>query len=120
MTTGVPQAGWYPDPSGEPGQKYWDGRQWQSDGPDPTNAPFGVDVYGRPLSDKSKLVAGLLQILFSPLALGRWYLGYNDLATKQIVVTVVTCGFGAFWALFDGISILTGNVPDPDGRTLRN
>ncbi len=31
-------AGWYPDPSGEPGEKYWDGQTWQADGP-PTIPP---------------------------------------------------------------------------------
>jgi len=24
----APQPGWYPDPSGAPGQRYWDGQQW--------------------------------------------------------------------------------------------
>jgi hypothetical protein len=28
MTTQLP-AGWYADPSGNPGQKYWDGQNWQ-------------------------------------------------------------------------------------------
>ncbi|AGB21294.1 Protein of unknown function (DUF2510) [Mycobacterium sp. JS623] len=27
-TSANPQAGWYPDPSGVAGQRYWDGRQW--------------------------------------------------------------------------------------------
>ncbi len=31
MTTGPPAPDWYPDPSGKPGLKYWDGRQWHSD-----------------------------------------------------------------------------------------
>lgn len=28
MTQPSQPAGWYPDPSGAPGQRYWDGRQW--------------------------------------------------------------------------------------------
>jgi Protein of unknown function (DUF2510) len=28
MTQPAPQAGWYPDPSGTPGQRYWDGQKW--------------------------------------------------------------------------------------------
>jgi Protein of unknown function (DUF2510) len=28
MTTELPPAGWYPDPTGKPGQKYWDGQAW--------------------------------------------------------------------------------------------
>ncbi|WP_454792613.1 DUF2510 domain-containing protein [Mycolicibacterium lutetiense] len=30
MTTGLPAPGWYPDPSGEPGQMYWDGQGWNN------------------------------------------------------------------------------------------
>jgi Protein of unknown function (DUF2510) len=25
---GAPKAGWYPDPAGSGGQRYWNGRQW--------------------------------------------------------------------------------------------
>ena len=126
MTSGQPAAGWYPDPGGGPSQMYWDGRQWRSDIPPPSVgvAPYfgpgyGVDAYGRPLSDKSKVVAGLLQIFLSTFAVGRFYLGYTQLAIIQIVVTVCTCGVGAIWPLVDGIMILMGKVPDADGRTLR-
>ena len=28
MTSSMPPPGWYPSPSGEPGQRYWDGRNW--------------------------------------------------------------------------------------------
>ncbi|ORV89919.1 hypothetical protein AWC11_13535 [Mycobacterium interjectum] len=84
------------------------------------DAPYGVDAYGRPLSDKSKVVAGLLQIFLSTFAVGRFYLGYTNLAIIQIVVTVCTCGIGAFWPLIDGIMIIMGKVPDAQGRTLRD
>ena len=57
-------------------------------------APFGVDAYGRPLSDKSKLVAGLLQLFLGGFGVGRFYLGYTNLGIAQIVVTLVTCGLG--------------------------
>jgi Protein of unknown function (DUF2510) len=30
MTIQLPPAGWYPDPSGKPGQMYWDGQRWQT------------------------------------------------------------------------------------------
>jgi TM2 domain-containing membrane protein YozV len=80
---------------------------------------YGVDAYGRPLSDKSKLVAGLLQILLGSLGIGRFYLGYTTIGVLQIVVTFVTCGIGSIWGLIDGILILIGNVPDAQGRTLR-
>lgn len=134
MTPEQPAAGWYPDPAGGPGQMYWDGQQWQANAGAPAasqgvapygggaggGAPFGVDAYGRPLSDKSKVTAGLLQIFLSTFAVGRFYLGYNNLAIIQIVVTVCTCGIGAFWPFIDGIMIIMGKVPDAQGRTLRD
>jgi TM2 domain-containing membrane protein YozV len=81
--------------------------------------PFGVDAYGRPLSDKGKLVAGLLQIFLGSFGVGRFYLGYNGIAIAQIAVTWLTCGIGAIWPFVDGILILIGKVPDSNGRTLR-
>ena len=83
-------------------------------------AAFGVDAYGRPLSDKSKIVAGILGILLGSFGVGRFYLGYTNIGVLQLVVSVVTCGIGSIWGLIDGIMILMGNVPDPEGRTLRD
>ncbi|HET7667244.1 MAG TPA: TM2 domain-containing protein [Mycobacterium sp.] len=83
-------------------------------------AYYGVDAYGRPLSDKSKLTAGLLQIFLGGFGVGRFYLGYTNIGVLQLVVTIVTCGIGSIWGLIDGILILIGNVPDPEGRTLRD
>jgi TM2 domain len=83
-------------------------------------APFGVDAYGRPLSDKSKLTAGLLQLFLGGLGVGRFYLGYTNIGILQIVVTLVTCGIGSIWGLIDAILILTDKVPDSDGRALRD
>ncbi len=83
-------------------------------------APYGVDpMTGMPLSDKSKMTAGLLQIFLGSFAVGRFYLGYTGLAIAQIAVTWLTCGIGAVWPLIDGIMILTGKVPDAQGRPLR-
>ncbi len=137
-----PSAGWYPDPSGKPGQMYWDGQQWRTDtsapGGNPSQqpqglyppvpavqpgggyggAPYGLDAYGRPLSDKSKLTAGLLQIFLGGFGIGRFYLGYTSIGILQIVVTWLTCGLGGIWPLIDGIMIITGKVPDAQGRTL--
>ena len=127
MTSPQPAPGWYPDPNGGPSQMYWDGAQWQAPAPAVASgvAPYGlaaqgVDAYGRPLSDKSKLVAGLLQIFVATFAVGRFYLGYTNIALIQIAVTICTCGIGAFWPIVDGIMILMGKVPDAQGRTLRD
>jgi TM2 domain-containing membrane protein YozV len=82
-------------------------------------APFGVDPYGRPLSDKSKITAGLLGIFLGGFGIGRFYLGYTNIGVLQLVVSFVTCGLGALWGTVDGILILIGNVPDAQGRPLR-
>ncbi|MBI2244385.1 MAG: TM2 domain-containing protein [Nocardioides sp.] len=83
-------------------------------------APYGVHpVTGIPYSDKTKLVAGLLQILI-PLGIGRFYLGDTKTGVWQLVVTLPTCGIGALWPFIDGIIILaTDNVTDAQGRPLR-
>ncbi|GAB4587346.1 TM2 domain-containing protein [Nocardia sp. IFM 10818] len=84
-------------------------------GADP-EAPWGRDPYGVPYSDKSKLTAGLLQLLIGTLGIGRFYLGYTTIGVLQLI----TCGGFGIWALIDGILILTGKVPDPQGRPLKD
>ncbi|GAA4694344.1 TM2 domain-containing protein [Nocardioides conyzicola] len=84
-------------------------------------APYGVDPKtGMPFSDKSKLVAGLLQIFLGGFGVGRFYLGDNKTAVWQIVVTVLTCGIGSIWGLIDGIMILATDSKDINGLPLRN
>lgn len=80
-------------------------------------APYGRDpMTGEPLSDKSKLVAGLLQLFIGTLGIGRFYLGHNGIAVAQLL----TCGGCGIWALIDGILILIGHVRDAQGRPLRD
>ena len=82
------------------------------------NAPFGVDpMTGMPLSDKSKMVAGLLQIFLGYFGIGRFYLGYTGIGVLQIFFAWLTCGI---WPLVDGIMMLMGKVPDSQGRPLRD
>ena len=83
-------------------------------------APYGVHpVTGIPYSDKSKLVAGLLQILI-PLGIGRFYVGDTKTGVWQLVVTVLTCGIGALWPFIDGIIMLATDSVDAQGRPLRS
>src|SRR5437660_494573 len=76
--------------------------------------------HGRPLSDKSKLVAGLLQIFLGGFGIGRFYLGYTNIGLAQIAVSVLTCGIGAIWPFIDGFMMIAGKVPDAEARTLRD
>jgi Domain of unknown function (DUF4352)/Protein of unknown function (DUF2510) len=60
MTAPTP-AGWYPDPSGAPGQRYWDGAQWTQPRP----------VAHMPMSKMSKVWAWVAGIV-AALAVGAW------------------------------------------------
>ncbi|MDV8054504.1 MULTISPECIES: TM2 domain-containing protein [unclassified Rhodococcus (in: high G+C Gram-positive bacteria)] len=100
-------------------------------GPD---APYGRDpMTGEPLSDKSKIVGGLLQIFLGWLGVGRFYLGSIGIGVAQLLLfffgVLLTAVFGLglivlfglfVWHLVDGVLILVGNVTDPQGRKLRD
>ncbi|MFI9510950.1 TM2 domain-containing protein [Nocardia sp. NPDC052566] len=106
---GQPQYG-QPDPYGQqpapyPGQG----------GIDP-EAPWGRNQFGEPFSEKSKMTAGLLQILIGGFGIGRFYLGHTGIGVAQLL----TCGGCGVWALIDGIMMLMGNVRDAEGRPLRD
>ena len=118
--------------------------------PVPQVAPsigYGIDPRtGLPFSDKSKVAAGLLQLLpgaFLGLGgIGRLYAGNTGMGTAQLITTVVGWAsfwtalclsfllvpivlfavyFGAWlWFVIDGIVILVGNPTDGQGRPLRS
>jgi len=80
-------------------------------------APYGVHpVTGIPYSDKSKVAAGLLQILL-PFGVGRFYTGHIAIGIAQLLTSFIC--IGGIWCLVDGILMLTGSVPDVEGRPLR-
>ena len=70
-------------------------------------------------TQKSKLVAGLLGILLGGLGVHNFYLGYTGKAVAQLLIALLTCGFGAtvtlVWGLIEGIMILTGSI-NKDGK----
>ena len=121
---GPPPGGYGPPPPGARGMGGMGGGYGQpmgGMGMMQPHAPFGVDpMTGMPFSDKSKMVAGLLQIFLGSFGAGRFYTGHTGLAIAQIAVTWLTCGIGAIWPLIDGIMMLTGKVPDAQGRPLRD
>ncbi|WP_396916098.1 NINE protein [Mycolicibacterium sp.] len=110
----MPPPGGYPPPGGGYYQPMY---------VDPS-APYGRHpLTGEPYSDKSKTVAGLLQLLglFGFVGIGRIYLGETGLGIAQLLVGFVTCGIGALiWGVIDAILILTDKVRDPYGRPLRD
>ncbi|MEU3117317.1 TM2 domain-containing protein [Micromonospora chalcea] len=76
--------------------------------------------YPQGVSDKSKVVAGVLQILLGGFGIGRFYMGDTKTGVIQLIVTLVTCGIGAIWGLVDGILILVNGGVDGQGRPLRD
>jgi TM2 domain-containing membrane protein YozV len=171
VTAPLPPSGWYPDPSGAPGQRYFDGKEWTEHRPgapvslpygqwpqplssghpypatpspygypgypapgygvDPA-APYGRDpATGEPLSDKSALAAGLLQVFFGIFGIGRFYIGSPVIGAIQLglmflsaMLMIVLIGFFmmaclALWVLIDGVLMICGVVKDGKGRKLR-
>ena len=86
-----------------------------------SQAPYGLHpVTGIPYSDKSKIIAGLLQILL-PFGIGRFYIGDTRTGVLQLIVTVLTCGIGGLWSLIDGILMLVhDDTKDARGYILRS
>ncbi|GAA2101435.1 hypothetical protein GCM10009801_74730 [Streptomyces albiaxialis] len=83
-------------------------------------APYGYDPYGRPYSDKSKTVAGVLQIALGSLGIGRFYIGDNKIGAWQCAVSILTLGIGGLWGIVDGAIMLgTEGKTDSEGRVLR-
>jgi TM2 domain-containing membrane protein YozV len=95
-------------------------------------APYGRDpVTGEPLSDKSSVAAGVLQLFLGLFGVGRLYIGSLPIGFIQlgltvfgIVTSIVVIGvfiiFGvAIWAFIDAIMMFTGAVRDGQGRKLR-
>ncbi|PHV70764.1 hypothetical protein CS063_08325 [Sporanaerobium hydrogeniformans] len=79
-------------------------------------------------NQKSKLVAGLLQIFLGCFGVGRFYLGYTAIGVAQLLVVWLgipfTCGLatigGIIWTIVDGILILCDQVPnDANGVPLK-
>ncbi len=83
----------------------------------------GASLNSAPASgtgQKSKLAAGLLGIFLGSLGVHNFYLGYTGKAVAQLLITLLTCGFGGvvsgIWGLVEGILILTGSTITTDGK----
>lgn len=119
----------YPPPGPPPGPPY--GTPYGQPYLDPS-APFGRDPYtGQPMSDKSKVAAGLLQIFLGSLGVGRFYTGHTAIAVWMLVLTVVgwvtaifLVGFlliaaAGIWSFVDGVILLATDSTDSRGLKLR-
>ncbi|MCX5368430.1 TM2 domain-containing protein [Streptomyces sp. NBC_00103] len=101
----------YPGP-GYPGGGYIPPGTFTGD----PQAPYGYDLMGRPYSEKSKIVAGVLQLTLGSFGVGRFYMGDVGIGLAQLF----TCGGLGIWALIDGIILLVSDdKTDSNGRILR-
>ena len=118
---------YYPPPSGQFPPPYYPPPVFY---PDPA-APYGRHpLTGEPFSDKSKVIAGLLQLLglVGVLGIGRIYLGNTTLGITQLlgclVFGIVTCVIWfivpVIWGIIDAVLIFTDRVRDSAGRPLRD
>lgn len=78
------------------------------------NAVTKPAVKSEAYSDKSFLVAVLLSVLVGGLGIDRFYLGYVGLG----VLKLLTLGGCGVWTIIDIILIVTGNLPDAQGKKL--
>jgi len=70
-----------------------------------------------PKSDKSRMTAGLLNLI---PGVGRFYLGYSAHGALQLI-TFIFCGVGIVWSVIDAVYILMGGVKyDGYGRVLQD
>lgn len=116
-----PRPAGFPPPAGYPPPPVYP--PYPSPYGDPS-APYGRHpITGEPFSDKSKVIAGLLQLLglFGLVGIGRIYIGDTKLGVIQLIVGLATCTIGAIiWGIIDAVQILTDKVRDPYGRPLRD
>src|SRR5215203_5267376 len=81
---GPPPGGGYGPPPPAPGM----GMGPMMGGAMMPHAPYGIDpLTGMPFSDKSKMVAGLLQIFLGSFGVGRFYTGHIGLAVAQLLLS---------------------------------
>ncbi len=90
----------------------------------PMAAPYGIEpTTGRPYSEKSKIVAGLLQIFLGGFGVGRFYKGDVGVGLAQLILNLTvgwfTLGATLLWPWIDGIIMMAGNPTDREGRPLR-
>ncbi len=98
-------------------QDYQKGNNSYTDHNNYANGNFTNNGYGynnayngyNTIKQKSRLLAGLLQIFLGWCGVGRFYLGYTGIGLGQLFTNLL-CGIGYIWAFIDGILILCGRV----------
>ena len=90
----------------------------------PAAAPaqgFGTQaqVYVAPLPPQRDFVSTwLLSLFFGSLGVDRFYLGYAGIGVAKLVLTIFTGIGGLVWHWVDLVLLLSGRMPDYQGRPL--
>ena len=71
-------------------------------------APTRLTPYPGIVSDKSRILASILQFLIP--GVGRMYLGYGAYGVVQLITSLATCGIGYIWSFIDAFYILLGGL----------
>ncbi len=61
----------------------------------------------KPVGAEKKIAAGICGILLGALGIHKFILGYTKEGVIQLIIGVVTCGFGGIIGLIEGIIYLT-------------
>ena len=94
------------------------------DAPPPPPPGYGApSTPGMPFATqaapKEYVTAVMLAYFLGWLGVDRFYLGYTGLGIAKLAVSIFTCFIGGvIWQLIDTILIVTGNMPDAQGRPL--
>lgn len=82
-------------------------------------SPVGAYLY-QAGPGKSRIIAGILGLVFGAAGIHRMYLGFWGIGIAQLVITYITGGFGVVWGFVDGVLIITGHIyKDSKGRHLK-
>lgn len=86
-------------------------------------APQGYgqqQAYGQPqyaagaaVSDKQKIVAGILGIFLGSLGIHNFYIGKTNRGILQLVLSLLTAGIAGIWGFIEGILILVSKPGTP-------
>ena len=74
---------------------------------------------------RSRIAAGILAMLLGAYGIHSFYLGNTSRGLVQLLVSFLTCGFGAIfmtiWGILDGIKLLDGRInTDANGVFLKD